>query len=171
MGYRPAIEGVNATFASDVAVVVSGGCGREQKRVGYWRDGFLSLSDLLCWPMMAVPPSPTRPAPDATEFLTGGEPSAATYPTVAFHPDLVAERINETPRRDAIKSTADPQLPARPAEGIPEDIVRAIEGKVTAEDRKRLQRPRVIFSTTTTRSDPMFEAARIAARARRRPLR
>ena len=29
LGYRPAVEGVNLTFACDIAAVVAGGCGRE----------------------------------------------------------------------------------------------------------------------------------------------
>jgi hypothetical protein len=164
-GYRPAIEGVNVTFACDVAPVVAGGCGREKKRVGFWRDGFMSLSDLLCWPL--VPPSFTGPPPasraGATEFLSAGGLSPAEYTTVMFHPELVAERLNSAPRRprtarEAEMATGDGGR-ARPASQIPEDIRRAIDGKVTREDRERLKRPRVILSTNVTRDQPTFRMA------------
>lgn len=167
-GYRPAIEGVNVTFASDVAVVVAGGCGREQKRVGFWRDGFISLSDLLCWPLLPDPPS-APPAPGTTEFLTTAGPIQATYPGVAFHPDFVATRLNEAREETVATHAGDaPEQRASPADTIPDEIRRAIDGKVTDADRKRLKRPRVIFSTPLTRDDPRYGIASEHARRRRR---
>lgn len=174
VSYRPAVEGVNITFGSDVAVVVKGGCGREQKRVGFWRDGFMSLSDLLCWPL--VLPSFEQPPPisqaGATEFLSASGLSHAEYAAAVFHPELVAERLNSAPRRPRttreVEVAAGDVDVARPASGIPEDVRRAIDGKVTREDRERLQRPRVILSTSVTRGQPAFRMAREFGITRRR---
>jgi hypothetical protein len=160
-GWRPAVEGVNLVFAQDVEPVVAGGCGREHKRVGYWRNRFMSLPDLLCWPLIDTFLSPAAPAPDATEFLRIDGLGAAYYPRVAFHPDLVAQRLNAARAESATERGAEEALPlARPGHGIPDSIKRAIEGKTTKEDRKRLKRPRVVLSTPLTREDPRFENAR-----------
>lgn len=51
-------------------------------------------------------------------------------------------------------------LPIEPADGIPEDVVRAIYGSAMVEDRKRLKRPRIIFSTRLTRASADFRAAK-----------
>lgn len=55
----PAIEGVNVVFASDIAPVVRGGCGRADKKTIKWRPNVLPLSDLLCWtPVYRSSPQP-----------------------------------------------------------------------------------------------------------------
>ena len=164
--HRPAVEGVNVRLARDVAGVVSGGCGREEKRVGYWRDGFMSLSDLLCWPVMPAPSPTPLPRADATEFLSRAGASPAVYASVAFHPELVADRINNARRAPIVRE--DDGVPARPSRGLPDEIRRSIDGKGTPDDRKRLARPRVILSTPLTREDPLFQDARENARRRRR---
>jgi hypothetical protein len=67
VGRRPAIDGINIVFGSKIVPAVKGGCGREKKRVGYWRNDFMPFSDLLCWPAVAISPAP--PTGDVTEFL------------------------------------------------------------------------------------------------------
>lgn len=161
-GNQPAVEGINVVFASKVAPAVKGGCGRKIKRVSYWRSDFLPLSDLLCWP--AVADAPPAPAPDATEYLVGQNVAFLRGITGSFHPDLIARRLEG--RRvgrlpDAGEHVADePEpRPVRPAEGIPEDVMRAIEGKDTVADRRRLRRPRAIFSTRLRRGSQDYDLA------------
>jgi hypothetical protein len=173
-GYRPAVEGINLRLAQDVAGVVAGGCGREQKRVGYWRNGFLSLSDLLCWPLLApdTPPDPptgseAAPADPRTEFLTPDGAGPAIYADAAFHPQFVADRINAS--REGSGSASDESPLIQPSHDVPDDVRRAIDGKVTEADRKQLKRPRVILSTNLTSDDPRFGAAREAAGRRGSP--
>lgn len=45
---------------------------------------------------------------------------------------------------------------------------RAIAGEVSVKDRKLLKRPRVIFSTSLTQKDSLFDQASEASRRRRR---
>ncbi|MEH6758777.1 MAG: DUF6615 family protein [Parasphingorhabdus sp.] len=169
-GSRPAVEGINLRLARDVVGVVAGGCARVQKTVGHWRNGFFSLSDLLCFPLVPIPAT-TQPPPEAantTQFVMpdGLGFSLTSYPSAAFHPTLVADRINDLDAGvDRIKAD---EPAARPAEGIPDHIRRAIEGNVTEKDRKLLKRPRVIFSTSLTRENPLFDLAREASQSRRR---
>ena len=137
--------------------------------MGYWRDGFLSLPDLLCWPLMESTLPPAPPPPDATEFLFASSLVPANYAGAAFHPDLIAERLNAARQEAVDKDTAEDAEPiARPGQGIPDKIRRAIDGKVTKEDRRCLKRPRVVFSTPLTREDPRFGLARERARRPRR---
>lgn len=68
-GVLPEVEGINIRLARDVVNTVKGGCGVEENKVSYWRAGFLSLSDLLCWPVVDLPPPPSLPRESATEFL------------------------------------------------------------------------------------------------------
>ena len=73
----PAIEGINIRLARDVVGTVAGGCKRKEKKVSRWRAGFMSLSDLLCWPVVNLPAPPSPTADPATEFLLpGGIPGA-----------------------------------------------------------------------------------------------
>ncbi|MEZ7272895.1 hypothetical protein NYF14_05375 [Sphingobium sp. 10 DY56-G10] len=89
----------------------------------------------------------------------------SAWRTLAFHPALVAERIN-TIRGEAAR-TADPDFLVRPSDGLPAEIRRAIAGEVTAKDRAALKRPRIVLSTPLTREDPHFEQARAAISRRR----
>jgi hypothetical protein len=66
---QPAVDGINIVFASKVAPVVKGGCRLAKKRLSNWRNDFMPLSDLLCWPAAVEAPAPLLA--DATEFLTG----------------------------------------------------------------------------------------------------
>lgn len=164
---RPAVEGVNLIFAHHVAPVVLRGCERKEKKVDYWRDRFMSLSEILCWP--AVVTEPRRPgAPGATQLMVG--PIQAALPGLigGFHPDLVARRLREQHERTASPAMPDaPPPPAiKPADRIPPDIQRAIEGQVTKGDRKELKRPRVIFSTRLRRDDPDFSGVDQLSRRR-----
>jgi hypothetical protein len=167
-GPSPAVEGVNIVFASAVAPIVMGGCSRGQKKVNYWRREFLPLSDLLCWPVVVGPPTP--PPADATQFMVGSATVYLPLITGAFHPDLVARRFQN--RRDQARRRAAPGTeglelpPIVPVDGIPDDIRRAIDGNVLGEVRKRLERPRVIFTTRMTREDPAFSNAAEATRRR-----
>lgn len=149
----PAIEGVNLVFADRVVPVVKKGCGRREKRVSYWRKHFMPLSDFLCWPAVVMGP-PEQPAPDVAQFVAG--PAGWTTLSVAagFHPDLVARRLRQ---RQSISSESGvlPRM-IEPADGIPEEITRAIAGETTEAERKALARPRVIFSTRIRREDPFF---------------
>lgn len=165
IGGLPAVEGVNIRLARDIVGTVNGGCKRKEKKVSFWRSGFMSLSDLLCWPMLPMPAPPVPAGGMRTEFLdvTGLEP--IHYPGLAFHPELVAERFNlvngEPARID------DAEFYVRPSKGVPPEIRRAIAGEVTEEDRRALKRPRVILSTPVTREDPLFDHAREAVIRRR----
>ncbi|QDD97050.1 hypothetical protein ADP8_05203 (plasmid) [Roseomonas mucosa] len=157
---RPAIDGVNLVFAHHVAPVVLGGCTRREKKVDYWRDRFMSLSEILCWP--AAVTAPRAPgAPGATQFMVGPAQAALPDLTGGFHPDLVAQRFRQQRERMAtpIVPDASSPPPIEPADGIPPDVRRAIEGQVTKEDRKKLKRPRVILSTRLRRGDPDFSRA------------
>jgi hypothetical protein len=168
LGSSPAVEGVNIVFASAVAPIVMGGCGRDQKKVDYWRREFLPLSDLLCWPVVVGPPIEPPPA-GATQFMIGSTTVYLPLITGAFHPDLVARRLRtrrDQARRRAAPGTEGPEPPPIiPVDGIPDDIRRAIDGNVSVEDRKRLERPRMIFATRMTREDPTFSSAAEATRS------
>lgn len=159
-GVQPAIEGINLLFAHHVAPIVVGGCKKNDKRVDYWRDRFMPLSDVLCWPAAVIAPFAPTP-PNATQFIVG--PTVAVLPemTGGFHPDLVARRFRDRQEQTRLPSGtrvgSTPKI--EPAEGIPLSILRAIEGQVTLEDRKELSRPRVIFSTRLRREDPDFDRA------------
>jgi hypothetical protein len=155
---QPAVQGINIVFASKVAPAVKGGCGRKIKRVSHWRNDFMPLSDLLCWP--AVADAPPAPSPDATEYLVGQNIAFLPGITGSFHPDLIARRL-QTRRTAGLPVADDPVAdePIRPSEGIPDDVVRAIEGRDTNEDRRLLLRPRAIFSTRVTRGSADYETA------------
>lgn len=165
----PAVEGVNIRLARDIVGTVTGGCKRKEKKVSHWRGGFMTLSDLLCWPVLPMTAVPTSPGGDATEFLRSRGFGEITYPGLAFHPELVAERINMV-RGESVRA-ADPDFQVRPSEGLPQEIHRAIAGEVTEKDRKALKRPRVILSTPLTREDPLFAQAREAVTRRRGGMR
>jgi hypothetical protein len=148
-GALPEILGVNLIFADTVAPIVAGGCGKAKKRVDYWRPGFLSLSDILCWPTIVARNTAPGVSP---EFI------ADLYDTLiiaGFHPDDVAKRLNRL--RDRTVQSAKAQVverqPVISSERIPAQIMRGIIGETTKEDRKALKRPRVIFSTPLTRRD------------------
>lgn len=162
VGKQPSVDGINVVFASKVAAAVKGGCGRKFKKISYWRNHFMPLSDLLCWP--AVADMPSTPAPDATEYLVGPNVAFLRGVTGSFHPDLIARRLQG--RRGDSSTDADAKLidesapsPIGPAERIPEDVLRAINGQDTVADRRRLRRPRAIFSTRLTRGSPEYQVA------------
>jgi len=123
--FQPAIEGINIVFASKVAPAVRGGCGRAKKLVSYWRNDFMSLSDLLCWPAIEDAPAPPNVAAAAFLGLLTG----------SYHPDLVARRLRD--RRSRGQSGAGSGMdttevpPIEPAQGVPEDVRRAIDGTAT----------------------------------------
>lgn len=157
---RPAIEGINLIFAHHVAPVVLGGCKRVKKRVDYWRDQFMPLSDILCWPALvtALRVTAAPGAPDDTQFMVG--PSQTIRPTLTggFHPDLVARRFIH--RQEQIGRDPEVELlKIEPNDGIPSTIQRALSGQITPTDRKHLKRPRAILSTSLVRTDPEFERA------------
>ncbi|MBZ9920186.1 hypothetical protein LB517_24510 [Mesorhizobium sp. BR1-1-12] len=164
-GALPAIEGINIRLARDLVGMVAGGCKRKEKKVSRWRTGFMSLSDLLCWPVVDLPALPSPPADPATEFILPSGFLGLEYLSIAFHPDLVAERINVI--RGEAAPAADADFQVRPSRELPDSIRRAIAGEVTDKDRATLQRPRVILSTPLTREDPSFDQARAAVRRRR----
>ena len=156
----PPVEGINLRLAHDIVGTVIGGCKRSEKKVNYWRPGFLSLSDLLCWPVLDLLAPPPPPAAPRTEFLLPGGFGELNYRTIAFHPDLVAERID-------LSRGAGVDFRVRPSSKLPGSIHRAIANEVTDEDRATLKRPRVILSTSLTREAQGFEQARAAVRRRR----
>ncbi len=165
-GLKPAVEGVNIVFASKIAPIVNGGCNRRKKKVDYWRDDFLPLSDLLCWPAVVTGQPPSS---GVIRLVVGAD--IEFFPTVGgFHPDLVARRFRE--RREQVSVLAasavdPPTAPAiEPADGIPDEVRRAIEGEVSAEDRRHLKRPRVILSTSITREGPEYPSAERVTRLR-----
>jgi hypothetical protein len=69
------------------------------------------------------------------------------------------ENAGISPSRASSVIDAPKAAPIKPAEGIPEDVRRAIDGEATVEDRKRLKRPRVILSTNLTRESSSFRVA------------
>lgn len=164
-GSLPAIEGVNLVFASQVAPIVKGGCARKHKRVAYWRNNFMPLSEMLCWPAF-VTSSPAAPSSDLSRFALGSDAETTFGLTLACHPDLVARRFhNLWARRSQVAPKLDgSEFPASPAEGIPATIRRSIAGETTDEERKQLKRPRVIFSTRLRRDDPTFALADMLTR-------
>jgi hypothetical protein len=164
-GKLPAVEGVNIRLARDIVATVTGGCKRKEKKVGHWRSGFMSLSDLLCWPIVPEPAPAPPQGGAATKFILPSGLADTTYFGMAFHPELVAERINFA--RDEGSRASDPDFRVRHSEGLPPEIRRAIAGDVTEKDRKTLERPRVILSSPLTRGDPRFALAREAVRRRR----
>lgn len=168
-GVLPAVEGINIRLARDVVGTVVGGCGVEKKRVSYWRAGFMSLSDLLCWPVIDLPAPPSLPREPATEFLLPSGFEKLSYLSIACHPDLVAERINLIRGEASRDGVADFRVHSSPK--LPDSIRRAIAGEMTDEDRAALKRPRVILSTSLTREDPSFNQARAGEHRRRgRPV-
>src|SRR5690606_7521583 len=100
-----------------------------KKKVSHWRAGFLTLSDLLCWPIVCEPAPPPPPGEPVTEFLRPDTFFPITYPAMAFHPELVAERINLV--RGESPATADPDFAVRPSKGVPDHIRHAIAGEMT----------------------------------------
>lgn len=163
---QPAIEGVNLLFAHHVAPIVLGGCKKSEKRVTYWRSRFMPLSDILCWPAAVTARRPLG-TPDATQFMVGSTQVVLPELTGGFHPDLVARRFREQRDRMAPLASPDrPSPPIAPADGIPPDIRRAIEGQVTQKDRQELKRTRVILSTRLVRGQPDYERADQLSRRR-----
>lgn len=164
----PAIEGMNLVFAHHVAPTVAGGCSIKQKKVDHWRDLFMPLSDLLCWPVV-VRALGDPAATDATDYVLEG--AIATMPelTGAFHPDVAASRFRRLWEVTGARPGAvvDAPLTIEPANEIPQEIARAIEGDVTAKDRAALQRPRVILSTQLRRTDPGYAQAEASSRRQR----
>jgi hypothetical protein len=161
----PAIEGINLIFATLVAPVVKGGCSKHEKRVDRWRNHFMPLSDLLCWPMVVTAPPPP-PGPGITQFVVNRTEAGMVLLSGGFHPDIVARRFGERlgrARQAAAVDGADFD-PVRPVDGIPGHIRRAIDGKMTIEDRQTLKRPRVILSTRLSRDSEDFGAAEILSR-------
>jgi len=165
VGSLPAVEGVNIRLARDIVGTVTGGCKREEKKTSHWRSGFMTLADLLCWPIVSEPAPPPPSGTAATEFLLPVGFSEVTYRAMAFHPELVADRINMV-RGDSIRADH-PEFLVRPSQGLPDEVQRAIAGEMTEKDRKTLKRPRVILSTPLTRKDPLFKLAREAVPRRR----
>jgi hypothetical protein len=103
---RPAIEGINLVFASHIAPIVAGGCGRKEKKIDYWRNRFLPLSEILCWPVLATgPPAPV--GADTTEFIVGSAEAVLTGLTGSFYPDLVARRLNRRVNTSPLIEPAD----------------------------------------------------------------
>lgn len=153
---RPAVEGINLVFAHQIAPIVAGGCKRDRKMVETWRGSFMPLSDILCWPFVHLPTS-IGPSPAGTiGFQISGGPRRVFPFAPAFHPDVVASRLErrfET-LRDKGPIVDIPALSITATDDIPPDIRRAIDGNVTRADRKELSRPRVIFSTMMTREHP-----------------
>lgn len=155
----PAVDGVNLVFAHQVAPVVAGGCARKDKTVEAWRGSFMRLSDILCWPFVSVPPPP-GPAGSIGFQIIGGPARRLPF-TPSFHPDVVAARLQRRLETAGGKFPLPADLIRRvsAAEGIRDDLQRAIEGNVTLADRKELVRPRVIFTTQMSREHPSYVRA------------
>lgn len=98
--------------------------------------------------------APTGPA-GSIGFQIAGGPARPLSVTPSFHPDAVAARLARKLETAGGKFPLPADFPRRvsAAEGIPADLQRAIEGNLTAADRKALTRPRVIFTTQLSRDD------------------
>lgn len=164
---KPAVEGINLLFAHNVAPVVAGGCDIKSKKVEKWRSRFMPLSDLMCWPVAVnsfVEPQST----DTTQFVLSGVQAPTLRVTGSFHPDLVAQRLNRRIDQELEQSARLEVEPVRAAllNAIPPSIMRSINGETSAEDRKALERPRVILSTRLTADDSDFMVAGEMSRQR-----
>jgi uncharacterized protein DUF6615 len=151
----PAIDGINLVLADRVASVVMSGCGKKEKKVSYWRGQFLPLSDIFCWHYFISRPTGVAAGDEAEAFDVGAGNSIEN--TVGFHPDLLAQRLLARLERTSKQPMRFDTLESFVADEIPPDVQRAIMGNVTDEDRRRLRRPRVIFSTSASREDPEYK--------------
>ncbi len=106
----PTGEGVNIRLARDIVGTVTGGGKRYEKKISHWRSIFMTLSDLLCWPVLPFGAPPPPPAEPVTEFPLAGGFSNLIYPGLAFHPEFVAERINFGRGESARAADADFQV-------------------------------------------------------------
>lgn len=166
---QPYVKGINVVFADRVAPIVSGGCAKHEKRVGAWHGHFFPLSELLCWPIAPPTSPPSPPGPDQTEYLIDGTFRPAQPAEPLWHPDFVADRLNALARFEDAPGieTKAPKLIAATSE-ISDEIRRAVNRQITVEDRKRLERPRVILRTSITRGSPNYASDREALSSRRR---
>jgi hypothetical protein len=164
---RPDVQGVNVVFADKVAPKVKGGCSKADKRLGEWRDHFFSLSDLLCWPYASEPAAPSAPhRPTGSQFLVGGDFVEAGLATPFWHPDLVADRLNDLIGDAGLDAaTAAPRF-VEPAT-MSDDIRRVVDGDLTKKERRAQRRTRVVLSTRLTRMSEGYEQNREALRGRR----
>ncbi len=144
----PAVEGVNIVFAQDIVTAVAGGCGNKSKKMEKWRPQFMSLSDVICWPSII---SPKQRKPFALSLSTG----LLDYIRLSggYHPDILVERLRrfaEIVQSSRTKEGRDEypniEIPD-PSDDVPLEILRAIGGKDTDEDRRAIRRPRLIFNT------------------------
>jgi hypothetical protein len=145
----PAIDGINVVFASAVAKVVKGGCKRKEKKIECWRKHFMPLSDLLCWHFVASAPPPP-PSPDMTAFAIGDDRIPIPPLSGTFHPEIVLERLMSRANR---QNTA---FDHSVNEGIPDDVGRFLAASPSDSDRKTLERPLVLLTTSLTRESPGF---------------
>ena len=107
----------------------------------------MSLKDLLCWDIVFKPTLDVGD-PGRTHFMIGQDAGFAWEAHAEFHPQRVAERFNQ--RRVDRPRTGVSDLPVaevEPIDRIPPEILRAIRGTTTDEDRARLKRPRVVVWT------------------------
>jgi len=153
----PAIEGVNIVFGDLVHAVVKTGCKIKDKKVERWRPHFMTLHDFLCWP--TIKRRDRAPFRRTASFVVRDEFETRTLLGFrSFHPDLVAAAVNERLSGGQAKTTDG--LRPTASKDIPAHIRRAIDGELTAQDRRLMPRPRVVFRTQITSEDPEFDEAR-----------
>lgn len=139
----PAIEGVNAMFATHLAPVLTanppktgnGRWARADKEVATWRPKFMPLSALLCFgngPFVFTLPS----GPDAAFLLV---PQAAS-----FSPGALADRLEEHRKTQLSVGEQRDAAPIEAIQDVPDETMNAIRLRrdgVSAE----VKRPRAIF--------------------------
>lgn len=144
----PSVQGINLTYAGDVSVVVKNGCTRNEKKVSYWRSGFWSLSDLLCFPIHETLVD-IYPFEIGLSFFIANVGGDISRSGLMFHPSQIAKRLNEARFRstEASGRELDQLVGFEASAELPESVRRAISGEAREDDLASLKRPRVIIST------------------------
>lgn len=114
--------------------------------------------------MYAPPEGSTE---NVAAFLRDGTWAQRVMITTFWHPDFVADRLlsiwSGEGRGKHEVGSIEPQLHAEI--GLPDDIRRSIQGRVSSEDRASLKRPRVVLHTSLTRTSPGYEQTRQTLRS------
>ena len=172
-GKNKAVEGINLVPAADVhAVVTKGvtyksgktakGCRREDKKVDRWRPLFFNLHDLFCWMPAGILMPPPPPADIISFALSGLDDGTISLGMPTWHPDFVAQRLNELmsfeqeahPAYSAPGTDRRRLLETRP---IPPNLRRAIDNEESEEELARLPRTRIILTSPINRRNPRFD--------------
>ncbi|MFA6968861.1 DUF6615 family protein [Bosea sp. (in: a-proteobacteria)] len=156
----PSVEGINFIFAAHVAKVVKGGCSLPDKKLDRWRKFFMPLSDFLCFPASIHRGVMSNILALSFDFDGG----FTIIGRNSFHPDLVASRLlHRLNIGEATLADVPPELGVltdiQPSNGIPLDILAAVEGTAGHAEKRRPERIRVIFVSQASSEDEGLRAA------------